>query len=224
MRGIYAEFIMELKPRLSKSHQQLVSYLKLRGPQPIKILAKQLNMTTMGVRQHLHTLSDEGLATTTGPIDQKRGRPAFFWTLTKNGHDLFRDQHSLLIAELLEDLRNTEHGALALTEALERRQQRLQHEYEEKLSHVGETLSEKILAIASLRNSKGYISEARLLPNGWLLIENHNPIFAAEKYLQAYIDSDLILLGFLLSGLATVTRTESLLDGERRSAFKIVPI
>ena len=215
---------MELKPRLSKSHQQLVSYLKLRGPQSIKVLAKHLNMTTMGVRQHLHALNDDGIATTTGPIDQKRGRPAFFWTLTKNGHSLFNDRHSLFITEFLEDLKKTEHGAIALNEALEIRQQRVQHEYEKDLSYAGETLNEKVLAIASLRNSKGYLSEARLLPNGWLLIENHNPIFAAEKYLQAYIDSDLILLNFLLSGLATVTRTESLLDGERRSAFKITPV
>ena len=215
---------MELKPRLSKSHQQLVSYLKLRGPQSIKVLAKHLNMTTMGVRQHLHTLNDEGIATTTGPIDQKRGRPAFFWTLTKNGHSLFDDRHSSFITEFLEDIRNTEYGTVALTEALELRQQRIQHEYKEDLSNVGETLNEKMLAIASIRSSKGYLSEARLLPNGWLLIENHNPIFAAEKYLKAYIDSDLILLNFLLSGLATVTRTESLLDGERRSAFKITPV
>ena len=214
---------MELKPRLSKSHQQLVSYLKLRGPQSIKVLAKRLNMTTMGVRQHLHALNDDGIATTTGPIDQKRGRPAFFWTLTKNGHSLFDDHHSSFITEFLEDLRNTEYGAVALTKALEVRQQRIQQEYKEDLSNVGETLNEKMLAIASLRNSKGYLSEARLLPNGWLLIENHNPIFTADKYLQTYIDSDLILLNFLLSGLATVTRTESLLDGGRRSAFKITP-
>ena len=215
---------MELKPRLSKSHQQLVSYLKLRGPQSIKALAKHLNMTTMGVRQHLHILNDEGITTTTGPIDQKRGRPAFFWTLTKNGHSLFDDHHSSFITEFLEDLRSTEHGVAALSEALEIRQQRIQHEYKEDLSSVGETLNEKMLAIASLRSSKGYLSEARLLPHGWLLIENHNPIFAAEKYLKAYIDSDLILLNFLLSGLATVTRTESLLDGERRSAFKVTPV
>ncbi len=188
------------------------------------MLAKRLNMTTMGVRQHLHALNDDGIATTTGPIDQKRGRPAFFWTLTKNGHSLFDDHHSSFITEFLEDLRNTEYGAVALTKALEVRQQRIQQEYKEDLSNVGETLNEKMLAIASLRNSKGYLSEARLLPNGWLLIENHNPIFTADKYLQAYIDSDLILLNFLLSGLATVTRTESLLDGERRSAFKITPV
>ncbi|MBG10662.1 MAG: hypothetical protein CMD92_05795 [Gammaproteobacteria bacterium] len=215
---------MELKPRLSKSHQRLVTYLKLRGPQSIRVLAKKLEMTKMGIRQHLHVLRDQGITTETGPIEQKRGRPAFFWTLTEEGHSLFNDHHSTLLTELLEDIRNTTHGAASLDEALQARQQRIQHEYDENLSQVGNTLSEKIQAIASLRNSKGYVSEARLLPAGWLLIENHNPILSAEKYLQAFIDSDLLLLRFLLSGLATVSRTENLLNGQRRSAFRIMPV
>ena len=215
---------MELKPRLSKSHQRLVTYLKLRGPQSIRVLAKKLDMTKMGIRQHLQALKDQGVTTETGPIDQRRGRPAFFWTLTTEGHNLFDDHHSSLMTDLLEDIRNTKHGSATLAEALQIRQQRIQQEYNEKLSRVGNTLNEKIQAIASLRNSKGYVSEARLLPIGWLLIENHNPIFSAERHLQAFIDSDLLLLSFLLSGLATVSRTENLLNGERRSAFRIMPV
>ena len=178
----------------------------------------------MGVRQHLQALKDQGVTTETGPIDQRRGRPAFFWTLTTEGHNLFDDHHSSLMTDLLEDIRNTKHGSATLAEALQIRQQRIQQEYNEKLSRVGNTLNEKIQAIASLRNSKGYVSEARLLPIGWLLIENHNPIFSAERHLQAFMDSDLLLLSSLLSGLATVSRTENLLNGERRSAFRIMPV
>ena len=45
----------------SKSQVQLMDRLKTRGPQSVKILAKQLDMTTMGVRQHLTNLAEKKL-------------------------------------------------------------------------------------------------------------------------------------------------------------------
>lgn len=48
---------------LPKSQDRIIDRLKTRGPQSVKILSKQLAMTTMGVRQHLADLETRGAST-----------------------------------------------------------------------------------------------------------------------------------------------------------------
>ena len=43
-----------------KTQEILLQRLKTRGPQSVKILSKQLDITTMGVRQHLNELAARG--------------------------------------------------------------------------------------------------------------------------------------------------------------------
>ena len=51
--------------QLAKSREQILLLLKTRGPQSVKILSNQLDMTTMGIRQHLADLEQKGLVSQT---------------------------------------------------------------------------------------------------------------------------------------------------------------
>ena len=76
---------------LAKSQEKILQRLKTRGEQSVKILSNQLDMTTMGVRQHLAELENKGFVTQTREEKQTRGRPVHLWRLTQTGHQRFPD-------------------------------------------------------------------------------------------------------------------------------------
>jgi predicted ArsR family transcriptional regulator len=61
----------------------------------------------------------------------------------------------------------------------------------------------------------------RLLPDGWMLIENHCPIYSAAASCQQFCKTELEIFQRLFENVATVARTDHLLKGTRRCAYKI---
>lgn len=213
---------MSLKPRLSKTQQQIALSLKSRGAQSIRILAKQLKMTTMGVRKHLTILQHDSIVKTSKPAHQTRGRPVVLWALTGSGHALFHDDHSSLAIEMLSDLEDQYPDVLR--ELIQLRLRRMETKCRAELAENEHDLAKKVAALASLRTDQGYMAEVRLLPNGWLLIENHCPIYAATISNPELGEMDLRLFKNLFAGHASVTKVDHVLDGDRRTAFKINPL
>ena len=76
---------MDALTHLPKTQAQLARRLKVRGAQSIKILAAQLQLTTMGVRQHLVQLQDKGYA--------KHAQTNLFETLERSILAYLRLQH-----------------------------------------------------------------------------------------------------------------------------------
>ena len=75
--------------KLADSQKTILDQLKRYGPQSVKVLARRLDMTTMGIRQHLQQLQSNDLVTTTTEARQTRGRPLHLWRLTDTGHEYF---------------------------------------------------------------------------------------------------------------------------------------
>ena len=203
-----------------KTQQTLLQRLKTRGPQSVKILSKQLDITTMGVRQHLSELAVRGLVTTTAEIHQTRGRPAHYWQLTDAGHRQFPDSHAEACVTLITHVRDR-FGEEALQEIVRGNQDADLYRYQKVLRQTDGDLASQLSKLAELRSEEGFMAEVRLIPNGWLLIQNHCPIYSAAQSSQHYCHSELRLLTTLLAGRATVERTDYLLDGARRCAYKV---
>ncbi len=206
-----------------KTQQILLQRLKTRGPQSVKILSKQLGITTMGVRQHLNELAARGLVTTTAENHQTRGRPAHYWQLTDTGHRQFPDSHAEACVTLITRIRD-QFGDEALQEIIRGNQDADLNRYQKALEQTDSYLPSQLSKLAELRSEQGFMAEVRLIPNGWLLIQNHCPIYNAAQSSQHYCRSELRLLKTLLAGRATVERTDYLLDGARRCAYKVSAI
>ncbi len=106
--------------------------LKTRGPQSVKILSKQLDMTTMGVRQHLAELESKGLVGQTQEERQTRGRPVHLWKLSAAGHGRFPDMHSQTTIELIDVIRSTL-GEQSLNQLIDQRSEEIEAQYREQL-------------------------------------------------------------------------------------------
>ena len=114
-----------------------------------------------------------------------------------------------------------EHGDSGLEQLVSRQNQPLEQQYRDEMSAAGPELETKLRRLAELRDAAGFMAEIRLLPDGWMLIENHCPIMKAARSCGQYCASELDLFRSLLRSQASVDRVDHVLAGARRCAYKI---
>ena len=174
----------------------------------------------MGVRQHLTDLEKKGLVVQTQQERQTRGRPVHLWKLSKSGHDRFPDSHLQTTLELIDVIRSSL-GEESLNQLIDSRSEKVEANYRAELNAAAPGLHQQIERLAQLRSEEGYMAEVRLLPDGWMLIENHCPICRAATNCQQFCKSELEIFQRLFENNATVLRSDHLLEGARRCAYKI---
>lgn len=206
---------------LSKSQRSLLLRLKNRGPQSVKILSSQLSMTTMGIRQHMADLSDKGLVKETEEERQTRGRPVRYWKLTERGHQQFPNTHAQVTIDLVDVLADSL-GETAVNELIDTHHGNIAGKYRQKLNAVGNDLALRVEMLAQLRSQDGFMAEIRLLPHGWLLIENHCPVYTIARSCDRFCYAELDLFQQLFKNEASVERVDHVLAGSRRCAYRII--
>ena len=200
----------------------ILQLLKSSGPQSAKALAARLGLTTEGIRQHLAKLGAAGLVSHRDAV-QGVGRPKRIWRLTGRGHGRFPDGHSQLMLDLVTAIRG-EFGDAGLETLIAAREKQMLAKYGERLADLG-GLGERVRALAALRHEEGYMAEARGDGDGgFLLIENHCPICAAATACQGFCRSELEVFRAALGPDVRVERSEHLLAGARRCAYRIAPV
>jgi predicted ArsR family transcriptional regulator len=202
------------------SNESLLFQLKTAGPATADRLAERLGITPQAVRQHLDRLLATGLVAfadhAAGP-----GRPKRSWSLTEKGHARFPDRHGQLTVGLIDAMR-AEFGEAGLDRLIARREQDVLAEYKAGLAGC-ETLREKVAALVRLRDAEGYMAGWQEDETGFILVEDHCPICAAAKACQGFCRSELTLFRLALGADCTVERTEHIVSGARRCAYRIVP-
>jgi predicted ArsR family transcriptional regulator len=197
-------------------------YLKTKGPQPAARIAKRLDVTAMAVRQHLYTLRDGGLVSY---VDEHRkvGRPARIWRLTEKAQERFPDSHAELTVEMLAMIRAI-FGERGIDRLMTERTRLQMKAYGDRLRAAGKTLEARVNALAKIRAEQGYMAEAARQRDGsFLLIENHCPICAAATACQGLCREELLLFSSVLGDSVSVERTDHILAGARRCAYRITP-
>jgi len=207
---------------LSVSEDRILRLIKFRGEQATAAIARELDVTVPGARKHLAALVEKGLLRFEDRPG-KVGRPERYWKLTSSAQSLFPDSHSLLTVEMVESVR-TLFGEDGLDRLIDARERTMLARYGSALAaapdHAG-----RIRALADVRTEEGYMAEARPLPDGaWLLAENHCPICAAATACKGFCRSELALFSRLLGDAVTVERTDYILAGARRCAYRIAPV
>jgi predicted ArsR family transcriptional regulator len=198
----------------------LLHRLKLNGPQTAQALAAALGVTAMAIRQHLYGLEGEGLVawTTEGA---GRGRPSKLWSLTPQASRLFPDAHQELAVGLLAAVREAL-GEEGFEKVLAQRGADQTRLYRQAMP--GEDLAGRVQALASIRSREGYMAEARADgEGGFLLIENHCPVCAAASACTGICASELLVFRSVLGPGADIERTDHILAGARRCAYRIIP-
>jgi predicted ArsR family transcriptional regulator len=209
-----------VKSNLGTTKRTIVDRLK-RSDATVAELAAALSMTEAGVRQHLDALAENGLVESHTRPSEGRGRPPTVWRLTDLAHDLFPDRHDDLTVELIAAVR-TALGDEGLARVIDARAEKQRAAYERAMPKRG-SLRARAEALARVRAEEGYVAEVVDDPDGRgvLLVEHHCPICAAATSCPGLCSSELELFRTVLGPQVSVERTQHLLGGDRRCAYRI---
>jgi len=165
------------------TREKILMLLKKHGLLPIEELSKELNITSMGIRQHLLSLERKGLI---DYVTNKKGigRPAFLYKLTQNADNLFPKAYHTFILDTLKDIENNE-GREKIDEIFRWRRMRLVRDTRNILGDKTD-FEEKVNGLKHMLETKGYITELDESPNSYILKEFNCPIFkVASEYNEA---------------------------------------
>ena len=92
--------------------------------------------------------------------------------------------------------------------------------YEEALRPLS-SLRAKLDRLASLRSEEGYMANVEIMDDCLMLIENHCPICTAARECVKLCSSELEVFQKVLAPEYTVERSEHIVQGARRCAYRV---
>src|SRR5208337_4792988 len=113
-------------------------------------------------------------------------------------------------------------GEAGMDKLLRERLRRQIDEYRARMRSAGTSIARRAHALAEIRREQGYMAECTKMPDGsMLLAENHCPICVAASTCQGLCREELSMFRALLGDKARVERTDHILTGARRCAYRI---
>nr|QWL75006.1 transcriptional regulator [Aeromonas hydrophila] len=204
---------------MNASTDKILFLLKSHGPQSAAELGEQLQMTSMGARQHLMTLEADGWVSFNDEA-RGRGRPVRLWRLTEQAWQRFPDSHSELTLQLIDNIQQL-FGEVGMERLIAQREQQQLARYQAELTQPA--LADRLAALTAQRTREGYMADFRQEEDGsWLLWESHCPICAAARACRGFCRSELEMFRRLLAP-AGVEREQYLLEGDHRCLYRIRP-
>lgn len=203
-----------------KTIDRILQSIKRDGAVTAKQLAQELDMTTMGARQHLQGLEDDGILAF-HDVKVKVGRPTRHWSLTQKGHAQFADRHGELTIQMI-DAVEAVFGQDGIAKVTAEREQHTIEAYRQTLISA-KSLEEKLQILVELREQEGYMAELQQSDDGYLLIENHCPICKAASRCPSLCKSELNVFQALLGDDCQIERSEHIIQGQRRCTYRVTP-
>ncbi|EHP5029033.1 transcriptional regulator [Vibrio cholerae] len=201
-----------------KTVDRILHTIKREGTVTAKQLAEDLGITTMGARQHLQSLEEEGVLAF-HDVKVKVGRPTRHWSLTAKGHNQFADRHGELTIQVIDAVEHI-FGKEGLAKVAAEREAQTFAAYHNALVEC-HFLQEKLEALVTLREQEGYMAELEPTADGFILIENHCPICKAATRCPSLCQSELNVFRRLLGEECHIERREHIVSGERRCTYFI---
>jgi predicted ArsR family transcriptional regulator len=182
----------------------------------VQELSRSLEITPMGVRQHLAILERDGHIRSDG-IRRGQGRPSRVYSITVEGDKIFPRTYEQVATALLDDVKALD-GEAKVAAVFEHRRKRQLEQYRARMA--GKEFPEKLAVLAVLRNEEGYLAEHEQMDkDSFVLIEHNCPIrTVADAYRQACA-CEMTLFADALG--AEVTRTDHILAGAPRCRYVI---
>lgn len=197
---------------------KILGLLKTRGDLSAAMLADELGVSSMAVRQHLSELESAGDVFST-EVSQGKGRPAKRWAITERANRHFADRHRELVIDLLEALPESL-GEEGLGDLLKRRGENQLGLYRSRIDR-SQSLIRQVEALAAIRDQEGYMAEAREEADGsCILIENHCPICSAAESCANLCSVELDVFRRSVAEDVMVERIEHILEGSRRCVYR----
>ena len=204
---------------LPEGRRAVLFALRRRGQATAADIARQLQMTPSGARQHLSALVDDGLAEATErprPAGQ-RGRPQLEYTVTDKADGLFPKAYGELTNELLGYVADADSGLVDTV--FERRRDERVRNATQRLARC-RSLKAKVAELTRILDDDGYLATYEEVDGTFRIIEHNCAIWAvAQRYGQACTSE----LDFIRAALpeAEVERVQHMVAGAPHCAYEV---
>lgn len=179
-------------------------------------LARELNITEMGVRRHLSALERDGLIRPT-LVRQSVGRPTLRYSLTEEADQVFPKTYSSLALDLLEELEGDAEAEGMISRMFEGRKRKLLERHANRMN--GKDLTARVRELSDIQNDGGYMVSVENQGEELILHEYNCPIAQVAVRYEHACQCELALFQELL--LADVERTECLAKGGMKCTYRI---
>ncbi|MEM1242505.1 MAG: metalloregulator ArsR/SmtB family transcription factor [Cyanobacteria bacterium P01_H01_bin.26] len=201
-----------------RTRRAIIHLLKRSGAMDAHAIAEQMGISAMAIRQHLYALQDEALVAYEEEA-RPMGRPAKLWHLTAAADRFFPEGYAELTHSLIQSVTEA-FGEEGLNRLLDIRTQQQLEAYHSQMKDQG--LQERLETLADIRTDEGYMAEVLPQADGSvLLVENHCPICAVAETCTGLCARELEVFQAVLGEHVEVERTEHILNGSRRCAYRV---
>jgi predicted ArsR family transcriptional regulator len=205
---------------LPEGRRRVLYAVRRRGEATADEVARQLEMTVSGARQHLSALVEDGLlAARDAPARPgQRGRRTLVYAVTPEGDARFPKAYGELTNELLGYLAE-EHPDVVDTLFERRREARIANARRRLAGR--RSLAEQVAELTRILDEDGYLATCEPAGRGaWRILEHNCAIWAvAQRYGQS-CSSELDFIRAVLPD-ADVERVEHMVAGATRCAYEV---
>ncbi len=195
---------------------QILFILKKKGKLSIADLARELDITPMGVRQHLSAMERDGLISTK-IMRKPMGRPVYLYFLTERADNQFSKQYEEFLAQFIEGLIALE-GKECFENVLRCHFENLASFYRPRFQD--KDLQARVLELNKVLEERGGLVELKQVSESSFALDNYNCTLntIARRY-QSICRWELEAIRSLLG--ARVDRINNLASGGLNCAFFI---
>ena len=195
--------------------EEILRLLRGKGPMTAAEVARETGTVVSAARQHLGQLRSDGLVEAE-VMRNGVGRPSHRFGLTAVADGEFPKDYEALATALISDL--AERGeSEVMNNVFENRELELVAAIRPQLK--GLSFDEKVKRIAELMGERGYMTEVRVLEDGYEFSARNCPISAVTKFTSVPCRFELQVFESLLG--VRVTRTGSMAQGEPACVYQI---
>jgi predicted ArsR family transcriptional regulator len=196
---------------------KILQLLKFDDSKTVEELSQALEITSMGVRQHLLHMESEGLV---HHRTESRGvgRPVYLYSLSEYGDELFPRTYAELAIDLLDTTQALD-GKVGIDRILEKVTEGLEAQYQTRLAE--KDLDEQVSELVNIRMEEGYMAEwERRSEDAFVLIEHNCAIFRVASRCRQFCHYEQELFHRVLGGLE-VYRETHIISGDQKCTYII---
>ena len=205
-----------MKSPPKETRGEIVDLLKKRAAMTAGEIAKELDLHSMTVRQHLSILEREGYIQH-GREKIGRGRPVYVYKLTQEAEDsLFPSNYPRFAMGILD--------ALIVIDGAEKVNQLLEYQMEAKISaHFknieSKSLAQRIQMLTDFLNQEGYMVEVEETSTAYIIKERNCALGSVAKKYPQLCQQELSLFQRLLN--VRVERECHMVTGDSLCSYKV---
>lgn len=169
---------------LGDQKKNILWQIKMKGEVGLEDLSRILKISRMAVHKHLSSLEERGLVESREVMTGNVGRPRTSYSLTEGSRRVFPKSYSGVAVCALNFIEK-KMGRKGVEQMLRERQREIFEKYGD--SFDGLDFDQKVKRLAKLRDSEGYMAEAKISPSGKYIMQEHNCpiIYLAQDYWEA---------------------------------------